>query len=81
MQIFQATLWLYARAFKRSLECVRKNWIVSFAPIAYGVGLTIVAFAGGAIGNHRRTAVFDREGSLRKFGSLSDQKYGRKRQG
>jgi hypothetical protein len=42
MQIFQATLWLYVRAFKRSLECVRKNWIVSFAPVAYGVGLTIV---------------------------------------
>ena len=42
MQIFQATLWLYARAFKRSLECVRRNWIVSFAPLAYGVGLTIV---------------------------------------
>jgi hypothetical protein len=42
MQIFQATLWLYARAFKRSMDCVRKNWIVSFAPFAYGVGLTIV---------------------------------------
>ncbi|HEY7221928.1 MAG TPA: hypothetical protein VH985_26390 [Candidatus Binatia bacterium] len=42
MQIFQATLWLYAKACKRSLECVRKNWIVSFAPVAYGIALTIV---------------------------------------
>lgn len=42
MQIFQATLWLYARALKRSLECVRKNWIVSFAPVAYGIILTVV---------------------------------------
>lgn len=42
MQIIQVTLWLYATAFKRALECVAKNWVVSFAPVAYGVGLTIV---------------------------------------
>jgi hypothetical protein len=42
MQIIQATLWLYATAFKRALECVAKNWVVSFAPAAYSVGLTLV---------------------------------------
>jgi len=42
MQIIQATLWLYATAIKRALECVVKNWVVSFAPAAYSVGLTLV---------------------------------------
>jgi hypothetical protein len=42
MQIIQVTLWLYATAFKRALECVAKNWVVSFAPAAYSVGLTLV---------------------------------------
>ena len=42
MQILQVTLWIYATALKRSLECVRKNWIVSFAPVVYGIGLSIV---------------------------------------
>src|SRR5262245_6362895 len=42
MQIIRVTLWMYATALKRSLECVRKNWVVSFAPVVYGIGLTIV---------------------------------------
>jgi hypothetical protein len=42
MQIVQVTLWMYATALKRSLECVRKNWVVSFAPVVYGIGLSIV---------------------------------------
>jgi len=42
MQILQVTLWLYATALKRSLECVSKNWVVSFAPVVYGIGLSIV---------------------------------------
>ncbi len=54
MQILQATLWLYATAFKRALACVGKNWVVSFAPAAYSVGLTIalllVAPLGGIVG-------------------------------
>lgn len=33
---------MYATALKRSLECVRKNWVVSFAPVVYGIGLSIV---------------------------------------
>jgi hypothetical protein len=42
MQILQVTLWIYATALKRSLECVRKNWVVSFAPVVYGIGLSSV---------------------------------------
>jgi len=42
MQILQVTLWLYATALKRSLECVSKNWVVSFAPVVYGIGLSVV---------------------------------------
>jgi hypothetical protein len=42
MQILRVTLWMYATALKRSLECVRKNWVVSFAPVVYGIGLSIV---------------------------------------
>ncbi len=30
-------------AFKRSLECVRRNWVVSFAPAVYSIALTIIA--------------------------------------
>jgi hypothetical protein len=42
MQILQVTLWMYATALKRSSECVRKNWVVSFAPVVYGIGLSVV---------------------------------------
>jgi len=42
MQILRVTLWMYATALKRSLECVRMNWVVSFAPVVYGVGLSII---------------------------------------
>jgi hypothetical protein len=36
MKTVQVTLWMYAVALRRSLEAVSKNWIVSFAPLAYG---------------------------------------------
>jgi len=42
MQTLQVTLWMYAVALKRSWECARKNWVVSFAPVAYGVILAII---------------------------------------
>src|SRR6266568_1124824 len=42
MQILQVTLWMYATALRRSLECLGRNWVVSFAPVVYGIGLTIV---------------------------------------
>ena len=43
MQTLQVTLWMYATALTRSWECVRKNWVVSFAPIAYGIILAVLA--------------------------------------
>ena len=44
MQIVQATLWIYAAALRRSFRCVAENWVISFAPLAYGVGLSLVGF-------------------------------------
>jgi hypothetical protein len=34
---------MYALALRRSWEAARRNWVVSFAPVAYGVILTIIA--------------------------------------
>ncbi|MGE5218754.1 MAG: hypothetical protein ACM3SP_17295, partial [Chloroflexota bacterium] len=50
MQTLQVTLWLYALALKRSLECVARNWVVSFAPLVYGVALTAVAWLVAPLG-------------------------------
>jgi hypothetical protein len=50
MQLLQVTLWIYATAFKRSWESVRKNWVVSFAPIAYSVLLSAVGFVAAPLG-------------------------------
>lgn len=43
MQILQVTIWMYGVALKRSWECVRRNWVVSFAPVAYGIILAVIA--------------------------------------
>ena len=43
MQVLQVTLWMYANAVRRSWKSVSKNWVVSLAPIAYGLILAIVA--------------------------------------
>jgi hypothetical protein len=40
MKTVRVTLWIYAMALRRSLEAVAKNWIVSFAPLAYGLILS-----------------------------------------
>lgn len=37
MKVLRATLWIYATALRRSAECAAKNWVVSFAPVAYGL--------------------------------------------
>ena len=37
MKLLRATLWIYATALRRSWECAAKNWIVSFAPVGYGL--------------------------------------------
>jgi hypothetical protein len=42
MQILQVTLWLYGTALNRSFQCLHKNWVVSLAPVVYGIGLTVV---------------------------------------
>jgi hypothetical protein len=43
MKMLQVTLWIYRTAFQRSWQSVRKNWVVSFAPVVYGIVLTVVA--------------------------------------
>ena len=43
MQTLQVTLWMYANAFWRSWECAVRNWVVSFAPVAYGIILAVIA--------------------------------------
>src|SRR5678816_2418146 len=43
MQILQVTLWIYGTALKRAWECVRKNLVVSFAPLVYSLLLSAAA--------------------------------------
>lgn len=50
MQILQVTLWLYGTALKKSLECVRRNWVVSFAPVAYGIIMAAVGMIAWRLG-------------------------------
>ena len=42
MQILQVTLWMYATALERSWQAVRKNWVVSLAPVVFGIILAVV---------------------------------------
>jgi hypothetical protein len=42
VKTIQVTLWLYRSAFVKSWEAVRKNWVVSFAPIIYGLALSLI---------------------------------------
>src|SRR5258706_4833948 len=50
MIILQVTLWMYATALQRSWDCLLKNWVVSFAPVVYGIGLTVIATLVGPLG-------------------------------
>ena len=43
MQILQVTLWIYATALMRAADCVRKNLVVSLAPLAYSLVLSAAA--------------------------------------
>jgi hypothetical protein len=43
MQLVQMTFWMYGMALRRAWECVAKNWVVSFAPLAYGLLLSASA--------------------------------------
>ena len=50
VKLMQVTLWIYALALRRSWECVLKNWVVSFAPLVYAVGLSLVGSILGPFG-------------------------------
>ena len=50
MEILQVTFWLYATALKRSADCVRRNLIVSFAPLAYSLALSIAGMVAAPLG-------------------------------
>jgi hypothetical protein len=50
MAILWATLWMYQKALQQSFQCVAKNWVVSFAPVAYSIGLSLVGFIVGPLG-------------------------------
>ena len=43
MKIVRATLWIYAGALQKSWQCVAKNWVVSFAPLAYSFIMSMAA--------------------------------------
>ena len=56
MKLLFATLWIYATALERSRECVARNWVVSFAPLGYGLIFSVAGslalpfgFLGGLI--------------------------------
>lgn len=40
MKLIEATLWLYATAGVKAWQSVAKNWVVSLAPLAYGMILS-----------------------------------------
>jgi hypothetical protein len=50
MTILQATLWIYLTALQRSWQSVRKNWIVSLAPLAYGSIMSLAGLLAAPLG-------------------------------
>jgi hypothetical protein len=50
MKILQVTLWLYGTALAKSWACVRKNWWVSSAQVAYGIILTVTGVVAAPLG-------------------------------
>ena len=50
MEIVPVTLWIYASALRKSWECVTRNWVVSFAPFVYGVGLSLAGLLVAPLG-------------------------------
>jgi hypothetical protein len=41
MKMIQVALWLYSSALQKSWQSVRKNWVVSLAPVVYGIILSV----------------------------------------
>ena len=50
MKTLEMTLWLYAEALKCSWQAVRRNWLISFAPLAYGIIFAVAAMLVGRLG-------------------------------
>jgi hypothetical protein len=50
MTILRATLWIYLTALKKSWQCVVNNWVVSLAPLAYGLIMTAAALLAAPLG-------------------------------
>jgi hypothetical protein len=50
MKLLRATLWIYATALRRSWECVASNWVVSFAPLAYGLIISVAGTLAAPLG-------------------------------
>ncbi|HEX9878751.1 MAG TPA: hypothetical protein VGB25_00995 [Candidatus Binatia bacterium] len=44
MELVKATLWMYGVALERSLQLLKANWGMIFAPLAYGVILLLATF-------------------------------------
>ncbi len=72
MKTLQVTLWLYTTALSKSWDCVRKNWVVSFAPVVYGIILTVAGIVAGPARDRWRLDLFVGQLRLRQFGALSD---------
>jgi hypothetical protein len=43
MELFKATLWIYKSAFLKTIQLLRKNWGLIFAPLAYSLILSVAA--------------------------------------
>ena len=50
MKTLQVTFWLYTTALTKSWDCLRKNWVVSFAPVVYGIILTVAGIVAAPLG-------------------------------
>lgn len=50
MKTLQVTLWLYTTALSKSWDCLLKNWGVSFAPVVYGIILTVAGIVAAPLG-------------------------------
>ncbi|MDH3445076.1 MAG: hypothetical protein OEN50_14205 [Deltaproteobacteria bacterium] len=50
MKIVRATLWIYGTAWQQSWQCVGKNWVVSFAPLAYGIVMSLAGLLAMQLG-------------------------------
>lgn len=50
MDLVKATLWIYGVALERSFRLLKDNWVVIFAPLAYGVVLLVATFAIAPLG-------------------------------